>query len=267
VPRFEIVRAHHNKVVQEVLRSTLPITGHEGPSARVYGTLDELIGEASQMRLPAVVKAAEGAGSRNVFLARSQDSLLQIARRMSRTWHTVDAGKEFVKRMVRPYHKRRSNHRGKFIVQEFVPDLTGDYKILVYGRRYYVLERRNRPSDFRASGSGRFSYPEAAPPGLLEAARAITCALKVPFVSLDVAVSNDRVYLLEWQGINFGNYTLERSSWHFIERDGVFTRQDGASELEEIVVEAVTGYCEANGYWTGQVEGLGSVDPAPRIIG
>jgi len=49
-------------------------------------------------------------------------------------------------------------HRSKFIVQEFIPDLSNDWKVLVFWDKYYVLRRKNRPNDFRASGSGLFSF-------------------------------------------------------------------------------------------------------------
>jgi hypothetical protein len=250
VPRFEILRAHHNKVLQEILRRTLPIPS--GPASHVYGTVQELEADLEQVPIPAVLKGATGAASTQVFLALNRRVLRRMARRVSRTWHPIDSSKELLKQVLRPYHRPRSHHRKKFVVQDLVTGLTGDFKVLVYGARHYVLRRQNRPGDFRASGSGRFSHPESPPTGVLEAATAIKDALNVPFVSLDLASSESGVQLLEWQGINFGNYTLERSRWHFVHEDGRYIRHDGTSELEDVMVEAVTRHCEAAGMWRPQ---------------
>jgi len=59
-----------------------------------------------------------------------------------------------------PGYVKRSLHRRKFVVQNFIGGLTHDYKVLAYGKKYYVVRRDNRPGDFRASGSGLLSWPE-----------------------------------------------------------------------------------------------------------
>ena len=49
------------------------------------------------------------------------------------------------------YH-RASVHNRKFIVQNYIDGLSGDYKVLKYGSKFYSLYRKNRDNDFRASG-------------------------------------------------------------------------------------------------------------------
>ena len=102
----------------------------------------------------------------------------------------MDVIKEHIKRWRRrkmgyvPY----SMHRQKFLVQEFIPGLQGDFKVLVYWDRYYVVSRNNRPGDFRASGSGLLTWPEDPPGGLLEYAQRVFNHFRVPMISLDIAM-------------------------------------------------------------------------------
>ena len=44
---------------------------------------------------------------------------------------------------------RDSKYRKKFIVQNFIEDLSNDWKILVFGKKYYILCRETRKNDFR----------------------------------------------------------------------------------------------------------------------
>ena len=58
---------------------------------------------------------------------------------------------------------RESWNRGKIVVQEFIPGLKNDYKVLIFGSKYYVLYRRVREGDFRASGQGLLEYRRELP--------------------------------------------------------------------------------------------------------
>lgn len=78
--------------------------------------------------LPCVVKKTYGAGSKNVFLARN-----------------------------------RSDISAPCVLQEFCKNNEGDIRITTIGNRVMGYARRNRPNDFRASGSGLNSYPKDFP--------------------------------------------------------------------------------------------------------
>src|SRR5690606_8893478 len=47
-----------------------------------------------------------------------------------------------------------------YVQQQFVPNLKCDYKALVFMDKVFLLKRGTRKDDFRASGSGIFSFPE-----------------------------------------------------------------------------------------------------------
>jgi hypothetical protein len=129
--------------------------------------------------------------------------------------------------------------------------LTGDYKVLVYWDRYYVLHRDNRPNDFRASGSGRFTYPKEPPFGLLAFARRVFEHFQVPMISLDIAMAADTPLLVEFQFIGFGTYTIEKSDWFFQWAGERWERVTRPSVLEAEAVRSITIYVEVKGLLPG----------------
>ncbi len=238
IPRFELFRAHENKVFMEILRDISDCEDIKNIRSHYYGTYEEYLGNFGIYKdAPYVIKMAAGAQSRNVRLLTTYNEKRFIPKRMSRTFHPYDyivnVLKPFMKKTY-PDYRSRSNHRKKFIIQDFIEDVPGDYKVLVYGEKYYVLSREVRKDDFRASGSHLFSFPETLPNGLLDFAKLIYDTFETPFVGLDIAFDEQSFYLLEFQFEHFGNYTLEKSKWYF-KRDstGAWMHVDEKSILEK----------------------------------
>ena len=247
IPHFHCFRAHHNKVFMELLRDLSDDPQIQTPSAKAFGTLEDF--EREPILYPRVIKRAWGAGSSGVRLARTPDEGRRIARQFSASASLSETVKEWLRRLLRRHRGYVANslHRQKFIVQEFVPGLTGDFKVLVYWDRYYVLERKNRPGDFRASGSGRFSWPEIAPAVLLDFARRVFSHFDVPLISLDVALTEGKPILLECQFVTFGPLTMEQSRWHFQADGPGWKRVDGPSVPEASYASSVASYARARG--------------------
>lgn len=247
IPSFQYFRAHHNKVFMEILRDLSGDTSMLQPRAWTWGTLEDFM--AWTGRYPAVVKHTWGAGSGGVALARNRKEGIRIAAQFSRSTGMLDAAKEYVKRWWRrkngyvPY----SLHRQKFLVQEFLPGLQGDFKVLVYWDRYYVVSRRNRPGDFRASGSGLLSWPETPPAGILDFSRHVFTHFRVPMISLDIAMTDAGPLLLEFQCISFGPAALELSNWFFEQQDGKWARVNAKSIPEVEFARSVCRYLQEQG--------------------
>ena len=134
------------------------------------------------------------------------------------------------------------------VIQQFVEGLKNDYKILIYSDKYYVLRRENRKNDFRASGSGLLSYPRSLPDGMLDFAKKIFEYFDVPYISLDVAYDGNSFYLIEFQFLMFGTYTLEKSKYYFIKIDDEWRKIEGISEIEKVFVQSVCHYVKNKGY-------------------
>lgn len=250
LPPFHLFRAHHNKVFMELLRQVSGLGGMQQPSAEVYGTYEEYVAHVTDQTADehCVLKLSEGAQSKNVRLLASPSEKRRLPRRLSRTFNWYYWLIDQIKPLWRsryPNYRRKSHHRHKFVIQQFIPGLTGDYKVLVFGNKYYVLSRDIRPGDFRASGSGRFSFPDFPPHLLLDFSERVFKHFDVPFISLDLAVKSDQCYLLEFQFVSFGCYTLEKSPYWFERQDGCWKKHEGSSVVEEQFAEALSRFIES----------------------
>ncbi len=189
IPPFQLLRAHHNKVFMEILRDLRNPGKGSGLAARSFGTLEEFRRRLAEISLPAVVKPAAGAMGKSVILCRNPEELLRGAARVSSSRHLPTDLWDLGRRVRRKGYRRESLHRRRFVVQPFLPGLGSDWKVLVYGRKYYVLLRRARTGDFRASGSGRFEFVREVPSQVLDFASAVFASFDVPQVSLAVRLN------------------------------------------------------------------------------
>ena len=243
IPEYYLFVAHHNKAFLEMLRAQSPLPELSRIRSTVFGTLEDLLSyDTRQFSFPVVIKGAVGCKGQQVRLASNPKDLISIARKCSRSSNTCDRFRFLAKRFLRKGYIPESLHRRKFVVQTFLPGLTHDFKVLVYGKKYYVLKRDVRPNDFRASGSGRFSYPEVPPERVLDAAETIINYFCVPYISIDLAVTAIGCVAMEIQFLMFGTYTLEAAHWHFERVDGLWERVDGKSSLEEELADSLISY-------------------------
>ena len=248
VPDFHYFRAHHNKVFMEILRRVSGLEEIQRPNSRWFGTYEEYSSALDTLgdgRL--VFKLSDGDQSKHVRLLNSTAEKLRIPRRLSWTFNPyfwlVDKIKPFMKGTY-PGYRHRSDRRRKFIVQDFISGLDGDYKVLVFADKYYVLHRKNRENDFRASGSGLFSYQRQLPTGLLDFAKTVFDFFKVPFISMDVAMKDSHFFLMEFQFVSFGCYTLEKSQFRFTRRNDEWVVVEGESVLEREFAASVVKHLE-----------------------
>lgn len=257
IPDFYKFRAHHNKVFMEILRDLSPEEAVQSCRAWYYGALEELLENRETHEGKRVLKSSSGSGSNGVVLAQSGRDLVRLARRISRSYHAVDWIKDRLKWALRPWHRRMSHHRKKFVVQEYLADLQDDYKVLVYHDKYYLLRRRIKKGDFRASGSGLFSWLEAPPAGLLDFAEGVHQSFDVPMSSLDIAQRDSYCHLLEFQFLHFGPLTLEQSDFYFRRMAGAWTRVEGKSVVEQEFARSVARYTEGAIHRPGHMQETG----------
>jgi glutathione synthase/RimK-type ligase-like ATP-grasp enzyme len=127
---------------------------------------------------PKVFKLRCGAGSENVRLVQSRQEAAAICRRAFGAGFPSSAGylydartrlrntsgwREFCEKLKRAprsltetlQHRRYApKQRGYVLFQEFMPGNDFDTRVTIIGNRAFGAMRRNRPNDFRASGSG-----------------------------------------------------------------------------------------------------------------
>lgn len=247
IPTYKFLRANNNKIFMEILRDLSENQKDVGSIySRYYGTYEELKKDIdhTSFDFPVVLKPAGGAMSRGVSLAKNNEELSGQGKKLSATKDWYYDLRDFIRFQKHKGYVRESSHRKKFIVQNFIPGLNNDYKVLVFDNKYYVLKRRNRKDDFRASGGGLLSYEENLPEGLLDFAEKVFRSLDLPHVSLDLAFDGNRYHLFEFQAIYFGSYTLTYSDFYFEKQGTGWLIKRGKSVLEEEFVNSIVSYIQ-----------------------
>lgn len=246
LPDFELLRAHHDKIFMEMLRSGFTDSSLKSVRSRYYGSWADAMNYDSGF--PAVIKRISSAGSEGVFLANNRNEFVKYVKKAGKiiVGHSMneiytDYLKKGVKRLLNLFQPERSKYLNyhtiplstSIVVQNFLKGLSGDYKVLIFGKKYYTLYRKNRENDFRASGSGRlYEVPEIEHEGLLNFAHKITREINFPIFGVDIGFDGQEFHLLEFQVIHVGPATLQRSGfWHEL-HDGKWIRFEGRSDLE-----------------------------------
>lgn len=247
IPRFELFRAHHNKCFQEIFRDVSTLDEIRSLRSWTFGVAEDFLSRHECLPREIVIKASEGASGKCVAKTSTSFGKRYLAKRFSKSTHILDALKNWIKLHIRPYYMARSNHRKKFIAQEFIPGLFGDYKVLVYGNKYFVLSRQNRKNNFRASGSGNHTHPEFVIPSILNYAEVIYKYLNTPYASLDIAIdSSSKCYLIEFQCLHFGTTTLLKAPHYFRKEGTQWLKCQGKCELERELATSIHMYLSDN---------------------
>lgn len=245
LPRYELLKAHENKLYAEIL---LKNHGIFSLQSWMFATVTDMRKYLDKIKYPAIVKASTGSGSISVYKADTKEKLIKLAKKICRTkgyyeYYPKYFYRKLLHKDVEQYLLDEKYH-GKFVVQEFVPNLQEDWKILVFGHKFFVLNRKVRKKDFRASGSGEFSYI-TPPDGMLDYAEQIFTTLDVPFLSMDLCMDNQgKFYLIEFQGIHFGPYTLVHSECYYMKKDGLWNRIEEKSDLAYEYARAAVEYLQ-----------------------
>lgn len=253
LPCFTYFLAHHNKNFMEVLRSKFADKKLQTIQSQLFGTAEEAIKVIDQF--PVVIKAAEGSGSSNVLLARNKKEFEKSVKKLSGVFfvHDLETLKDYVvDRLAQNLiHKAQSKYRRytffrhKFIVQNFIGGLQGDYKVLYFGGKFYALYRKNRENDFRASGGGRLFEPEEANlPGLLDFASRVIREIDFPILGLDIGFDGKAYHLFEFQCLHIGPYALQASTYWFESRNNTWVKFEGKSNLEQEFCRSINEFIQ-----------------------
>ena len=247
VPSIHVSRSHENKGYQELHKRLRGVASPRG----FYVAKPAEIPPA--LEYPIVFKEVSGFGSSGVRLVRSGDELLQASAAQSRL--TVREAARAVRIVVGNFLRKHLLRRvlppigdyyapmKRFVLQNYIPGLTHDFKVLAFANRMFTLKRDVRANDFRASGSGRFSF-EDPPMELLDFAHELLRRFDEPYMSFDICFDGSHYHLIEFQGVHFGPYTLTASQWHFRRSAGGWERCTGKVELEEVVAESLVQHLQ-----------------------
>lgn len=250
IPRFKYLRAHHNKVFMEILRSE--ICPERVLKSLLFGTLEEAYEalKKNNIPFPCVIKAAAGSMSKAVAKANNVNEFLRVVSQISRTRHFELDLKDYLRSLKHKGYIPESTHRNKFIVQPMIEGLKNDWKVLIYGDKIYNLKRYVRKNDFRASGS-HVNYKIGSESGLtsemMDFVYDIYKRMHVPMLSFDLAYDGTTCYMIEFQALYFGTSTFELSKDYYLRESDKWTLKTKTNEsLESLFVYAIDKYLKDN---------------------
>ncbi len=244
IPSISQFKAHHNKHFMEILRDISTIPEIKNIHSERYGTYEDYLRELEKIKKKTfVLKSSNTSKSKGVFLLKNIKDKIVLPKKASRTFSFKNLQYliEKIKTGNNPLYI--SNNRNKFILQPYIDGLNGDYRIVVYGNKYYVLYRKNRINDFRASGSMRFNYDMVIPEGLLDFSKKVFDGFDVPYMALDIGVKGKEFFVFEFQFLSFGQYTLEKSKFFYsLDDDGGWKKINETPDLEKEIATSVVDY-------------------------
>lgn len=247
MPCHEFLKAHHDKVFMEFLRMSFTEESLKTIKSRCYGSWVDA--RTYDGDFPAVIKQVSGSAGKGVYLAHNMKEFHRYVQKAGGIIIatglvdlTVTYFKNLVKKTLKLIYPSRSKYvqyntapvSSAIVVQNFIPGLGGDYKVLYFGGRFYCMYRKNRANDFRASGSGQFyEVPDEEQEGLLSFARKLTLEIDFPIIGMDIGFDGQNYHLIEFQMIHIGTSALQRSKFWHEYFDGKWIRHNGTSVLEE----------------------------------
>ena len=246
MPCHEYLKAHHDKVFMEFLRMSFNDESLKTIKSRCYGSWVDA--RQYDGDFPVVIKQASGSAGKGVFLAYGVREYRKYVKKAGRTIigsDVTDMGafffKNLAKKVVKLIYPAKSKYvqyntapvSSAIVVQNFIPGLAGDYKVLYFGGKFYCMYRKNRRNDFRASGSGQFyEVPDTEQEGLLSFARRLTLEIDFPVIGMDIGFDGHNYHLIEFQMIHIGTSALQRSKYWHEHHEGTWIRHNGTSVLE-----------------------------------
>lgn len=237
IPSRQLIKAHENK-------------GYQGELAKLIGlpyVNQHYYIESINIKERSVAKVLGGAGSGGVKLIENGRELISFLRLN----HFKKIGIKRIGYLARAYFQVRLKKsienenkwnyyrwREPYVIQDFIPNLLHDFKVLVFGEKVFVLKRGTRENDFRASGSGKFEFIKPTK-DLLNFALNFKNALNTPYVSIDVVEHSGGFECIEYQCAHFGPYTQMNAPCYYVKDGDSWLEMQNDTTLEELIASSI----------------------------
>jgi len=194
-----------------------------------------------------VIKSSEGAMSVGVELSKNKQDLIDKIKIFSSTKNFKLDIKDGLRTLKHKRYIKESVHRKKYVIQNFIPNLKNDWKILIFGDRYYIIYRETRDNDFRASGSGKLLLNDELPiqDGILNLAKKVYDSFDTPHLSVDIMFDGTNFHVVEFQFLYFGTSSHSKSESYFKLVDSKWERIYEKLDLEEVYVDSIVKFIDA----------------------
>lgn len=249
-PDFKTGWHFDDKVAQKYL---LDAIGAPLVPSHVFYDKQEALSWAKGTSYPKVFKLKGGAGAANVKLVRTEQEAKKLIRRAFGRgfpqFDKVSAFKERIRRfkegkerfigllkgfarlfITTEFSKLQPPERGYVYFQDFIPNNNFDIRVVVIGGEKAAAEKRFvRENDFRASGSGQFSY-DGIDEEVIKISFKVAKRLKLQSVAFDFIYSESNQPLIVEMCYGFGTdgisnvpgYWDKEFNWY----EGKFNSQD-----------------------------------------
>lgn len=257
IPSFELFCCHENKGWQELLKRQL---GIKSLGWQYYSSIREL--DKSKLTFPLVFKTLSGSNSTGVALV---NSISDIQRELNKHQKAVSPMQklDFWRRKHLRKHKHFPGYPGydlnkdaldyqdymspelPFVLQEFIPGLSYDYRIIILGERYFISKRHTKAGDFRASGAKLFDFDLKDPSTVLNKAKSLYELFRAPFLSVDLGEdAAGELFLFEYQASHFGINAIVRGSGYYTceGKDWLFHKEN--QPFEKYLAQGLIRYLE-----------------------
>lgn len=255
LPSFELFCCHENKGWQELWKRTL---GIHSLDAQYFSHKREL--DDYDLSFPLVFKTLTGSNSTGVALVHSKADIHReiMKHRPPIGWgQRLDFWRRKHLRMKKEFpgypnydikadalwYQDYMTRAIPFVLQEFIPGLSYDYRVIVLGDRYFISKRHTKAGDFRASGAKLFDFKLQAPEPILDKAKALYESFKAPFLSIDLGEdASGKLYLFEYQASHFGINAIVRGRGYYRQVHGEWQFTHSEPDFERYLAEALDGH-------------------------
>lgn len=256
LPSWRAILSYDDKVLQyqQLIDSGLPHC-----DTRVVSSADLIDSVADLFGYPLVVKLRSGAASSNVRLMRCSKDLHRYAKKMfsvgaspvpslttdfqTNIRKSSEGILAFLKKAPLVIARRikmkllSPRERGYVLIQRFYPENTGDIRVTIIKDRAFVLLRKNRPNDFRASGSGLITYPDCGGfKAEIELAFRLTDYLQAKYLAVDMIKDNNGSPIIVEYCPGFARGLVEKAPG-FMCRDGEYV--SGSFKPSDLIIQDV----------------------------
>lgn len=240
VPDINLFLAHENKVFQELEKKRMKISS---PKSLIIGTLEEGIALSRDLKYPFVAKTSFGFSSKGVSKINNRKETIKFLKRNMIRYD----GNSINYKLIHFLRKLKFRNAypvktGKIIFQEMIEDLNSDWKVLIFYDRVFTLKRYTKKGDFKASGSGLFDFDAEPSKLLLDFAISVRELLETPFASLDIAIKDEKPYLIEYQALHFGLITAMDNKFYYTLRDQEWSKKSNDFLVEDNFVYGLHKY-------------------------
>ncbi|MBD2781299.1 ATP-grasp domain-containing protein [Xenorhabdus szentirmaii] len=243
VPKYDFYLSHENKYYQEFYKKRCNI---ETPNAILITTS---LSKPEVKNFPVVSKSYSGFGSNGVSLIKNKEELVKKIEKYMFSFISYNiVPYELIKRLIKikiKYKNKYPKKIGRVVLQDLIPDLKYDWKLLVFNNNIFALKRYTRDNDFRASGSGKFDYDCRPSNELLLFAYNTRKKLDVPFVSLDIVECGlNKFSVIEFQAVHFGLTTALNCNKYYtiLEDSSIHVNKEKMSNIESFFSNSIIEY-------------------------